>query len=135
MRAGRLAAIATKIVDKLIHAGALYTTDHIILAISARVKFGTIIQGPGHLRYLALNLHQHDNYATTVDCDSNLDGLVAMAIFRLCIRDIDDLLTSVSSRDLASLNSTMKWLGMTAYPFCAAFTSGVEQLYSTATMK
>lgn len=78
MCAGRLVAIVTKIVDDLLASGASSTSDHIILAVSARVELGTILHRPGNLHYFCLNINQHENNATTVEGHEKLDGIESM---------------------------------------------------------
>lgn len=71
MQAGRLVTIVAKIVDDLLHSGAL-PTDAIIFAISAQGELATIIHGR---RHLSLNPHQYENYANSVDGDDKRDGI------------------------------------------------------------
>lgn len=117
VRNSRLVAIIATIVYELQRAVILETTDPIVSAIAAKVELGTVVHGPGHLRYFGLNIHQQDDYYTVANGDGKLRSMQNMPFTGLRRRDLDIILSSVKNKSFAYLTSTVGCLCITLSPF------------------
>lgn len=124
---GTTIAALAKIVDDFLICGQTKVVDDVIRSIGQIFTLGTIIHGPGLLRYFGLNIVQHDDMTITIDGDDKLNGIYTAPITRTRRRDTTDMLNPAEKRVFASINSSVGWLGITASPFCATFSSLFQQ--------
>lgn len=82
-------AVLAKVVDEILMKGDPLVTDPIIMMINAKFKLGTIIHGPGQIRFFGLNVQQFDDMSICVDADEKLHALETMPISRFCGKEID----------------------------------------------
>lgn len=64
-----------KVVDDLMATG---ETDHLKqfkTRFEANFKLGTVIYGPGHIRFYGLNINQGCNFSSTIDVEDKLKAL------------------------------------------------------------
>lgn len=62
-------SLAAKIIAYILLCGLDHVVPSVMAQIDARCTLGTIVHGPGHLRYFGLNLNQRDDMASSVDGD------------------------------------------------------------------
>lgn len=66
-----------KIVDDLIITGSPSVVDNFVKLIVEKFKLGTIVHGPGELRFFGLNIIQSDDYTIETNGDGKLNALEA----------------------------------------------------------
>lgn len=81
-RKDKLVAILAKTLDDILLAGPSRTTDAIVEANGMQFSLGTIVHGPGRLRYFGFNITQHDEMSLTVDGNNKLHALETMPLSR-----------------------------------------------------
>lgn len=131
---GAITAALAKVVDDFLLCGEPAVVDDVIDNISKSFKLGTILHGPGVLRYFGLNVTQHDDFTVTIDGDDKLNAIGTAPITRVRRRDVTDTLTPAEIKMFASINSSVGWLGIAASPFCATFSSLFQQTAPIATI-
>lgn len=131
---GKVTPALVKVVYDFLICGETDVVDNTIRSISEVFTLGTIIHGPGLLRYFGLNVVQHDYYTITIDSDDKLNGITTAPITHVRRRHATDSLSPTDRKTFASINISVGWLGITASPFCAVFSSLFQQDAPTATI-
>ena len=124
---GRLTILLAKIVDDILVTGEVAVFENVLRMFNEKFKFGTIVHGPGKLRYFGFNVIQYDDYTTVIDGDDKLSALEPPPLSRIRRKAVDDKLNEVEKSAFSSLNSCIGWLGTTVSPFCAASASRLQQ--------
>lgn len=92
-------AVVARFVNYLLVAGLPATKNPMISAIKEKGDLVTIVHGPGHLRYFRLNLHQLNDFSTTVGGDDKLEVFSSSSIsLRRGRRKLYTFLTSIDSK-------------------------------------
>lgn len=131
---GKLSVLLSKIVDDLLFCGPDHIVDESISRFKAHFTIGTVVRGHGTVRYFGINIIQHEDFTVTVNGDDELDALGAYSISRICRRNYLEPLNPPEVKSFASINSSVKWLGITVSPFCSLFSSLFQQLAPTGTV-
>lgn len=101
--------------------------DKLLAAIDKKLKFGTVVHGPGKLRYFGFNITQHEDKTCVIDADDKLEKPESGFLTRLRRKDVDYKLNELEKITLMSINSSLGWLGTTVSPFCSAASSRLQQ--------
>ena len=126
-RNGKLVLIVAKIVDDMLATGESSYVHSFIKKFDAQYKLGTVNYGPGLLRFYGLNVRQHADFHCTIDGDEKLDALEPVPITRSRRREIDEQLNDIEKSSFMSINASINWLGITASPICAFYSSHLQQ--------
>lgn len=135
MRNGEVVALLAKIVDDILISGELSLVDSIIEKINSRFTLGTVVHGPNRMRYFGLNIIQDEDYNITVDGDDKLNVLETYPLSRCRRKQVDENVNEIERKSFASINASVGWLGVTASPFCALFSSYMQQLAPKACVR
>lgn len=71
------------------------------------------------LRYFGLNIVKHDDQTITIDSYDKLNGISTAPITHTRRHDTTDMLNPAVKRVFATINSSVGWLGITAFRVCA----------------
>lgn len=129
---GQLVLLAAKIVDDILVTGDTDMVDKFITGFNSKFKFGTVVHGPGNLRFFGLNLVQNEDYTCEINADDKLHALEPYPLTRLRRREIDAELNAVEKSAFMSLNASIGWLGISASPFCSFYSSFLQQMMPSA---
>ena len=124
---GKIVLIVAKIVDDMLATGELAMTEQFIKKFNIQFKLGTVNYGPGLLRFYGLNIRQFDDFHCTIDGDEKLEALEPSPISRSRRREIDEQLNDIERSSFMSVNASINWLGITASPLCAFYSSYLQQ--------
>lgn len=126
-RNGKLVLIIAKIVDDMLATGELSYVKSFISKFDSQFSLGTVNYGPGLLRFYGLNIRQHADFHCTIDGDEKLEALEPVPITRSRRREIDQPLNDIERSAFMSINASINWLGITASPICAFYSSHLQQ--------
>ena len=126
-RNGKLVLIIAKIVDDMLATGELSYVKSFISKFDNQFSLGTVNYGPGLLRFYGLNIRQHADFHCTIDGDEKLEALEPVPITRSRRREIDQPLNDIERSAFMSINASINWLGITASPICAFYSSHLQQ--------
>lgn len=112
-----------KIFDDFLLRGLPDVFDVILIILRERFEFGAVTHGPGQLRFFGLNITKHDDIDDSIYGDDKLDALSAHLITAVRHRELESCLNSVEGKAFMSVSCASGWLGITASPFCALFSS------------
>ncbi len=124
---GRLTMIAAKVVDDIILTGEESVTSKFIDDFNAKFKLGTIIRGPGKLRFFGLQVVQEKDLSICVDGNEKLNKIEPYPISNVRRKNYTEPLDQVEKHAFMSINSSLGWLGIAASPFCALYESYLQQ--------
>ena len=127
MKDGKLALIVIKIVDYLLMTGEKSYMDNFIRQFNDKFQFGTVIHGPGILKFFGLTIIQNTDFSCTVHGDEKLMALEVFPLPRTRRRQPDSELSDYEKSSYMSVNSSLSWLGITASPLCAFISSYLQQ--------
>lgn len=134
-RNNKLVAMSAVIVDDILLTGPSSTTDAIVEAINVQFFLGTIVHGPGRIRYFGFNITQHDDMSITVDENDKLHDLETMPLTQSRRREYESQHNNVEKKAFSSENCSIGWLGATVFLLCSEFASRMQQKAPTATVK
>lgn len=77
---------------------------------------------------------QNEDYTVTIDGDDKLQDIGAVPLARVRKRESCDSLASAEQSLIASVNSSVGWLGITVPPFCALFSRLFQHCAPDATV-
>ena len=83
MSDGKLSVVVAKIVDDILATGENNAVDQLLERFNSKFKFGTVIHGPGRLRYFGFNISQHEDFKCSLDGDDKLFALEPVPLTRL----------------------------------------------------
>lgn len=89
--------------------------------------FGTVVHGPGMLRYFSFSITQLEDVTCTFDGEDKLVALEPAILTRLQSKAVDDSLNKFEKSTFAALNSFLGRHGTTVTPFCAGAASRLCQ--------
>lgn len=124
---GRLVLIAAKIVDDIKIAGTDSHSERFINMFNKSFKLGTIVKGPGMMRFFRINNEQGDDSTIRTDADDKLNGLSEYYISRARRKQFKDALNPIERNHFASINSSLGWIGTAASPFCSFYALFLQQ--------
>ena len=126
-RDGKLIMIAAKVVDDIIITGEDEVTCEFITGFEKRFKLGTVVRGPGNLRFFGLQVIQDQDLSITVDGNEKLDKSEPYPVSKVRRKQITELLNAVEKHAFMSINSSIGRLGFAASPFCSLYSSYLQQ--------
>lgn len=103
-RDNSLTAMLAKIVDDMLLSGHSSTTDPLVEAISTPFSLGTVVHGPGKIRYFGLNTLQHEVVSIVINGNDKLHALEDMPISRSRRKEYVLKLNSVEERSFSPIN-------------------------------
>lgn len=81
--------------------------DKLIEGLNQKITLGTVVHGPGHLRFFGLNIHKYYYYYTSIDENYNMQALEHAPIQRTRRQQIDSELNEIGRSCTASLNRSL----------------------------
>lgn len=98
-------------------------------------KLGTILHGPGRLRFYGLFILQADYFSCPVNADKKLQSIKAYLITRTRCLIIRNEVNALKRTASMFVNSSLSWLGTTVSPLCAFYLSHLQQMYPLRKMQ
>lgn len=111
-----------------------HAVDDFLPRFNKKFKLGKIGHGTDRIRLYGVNLIPHDDMSCHIDDDDKLNALPPYPISPVCRREIKEVLNKIEKFVFMSLNSSLGWLRLAGYPFCAFSTSYQQQKISSATI-
>lgn len=99
-RNGSLVAVGAKIVDDIILCGLVEVLLGVIDRINRHFTLGTLVHGPGSLRYFRLNLSQRSDMSVTVYGDDKDAGITGETVTRFRRRKLDSPINAIGAAPL-----------------------------------
>lgn len=124
---GKLVLIAAKIVDDIKLAGTEYHTSRFIKMFNKSFKLGTVVKGPGSMRFFGINIEQDEDNTITTDAEDKLNDLTEYCLSRTRRKQFGSSLNQIEKNHFASINSSLGWIGTAASPFCSFYASFLQQ--------
>jgi len=132
--ANNLTMLAVKVVDDILFAGIQSKVRNVIHEIKGSYSLGTVVYGPGTFLFFGLNISQDTDMSISVDADEKLNSYECYPISRLRRKEVESNLTALEMKSFSSVNSSLGWLGIAASPFCAFYSSYLQQQSSNPTV-
>lgn len=129
-----LVLTVAKIVDGLIMTGLKSDVEMFLRRFDERFKLGTIVHGPGVLRFFGMTIEQFDDYASEIHADDKLNSIECFPLSRVRRIHFDSSLTAVEKSSFMSVNYSLGWLSITVSPLCAFYASHLQQKLSGVTV-
>lgn len=133
-RDGNVVLVVINIVDDLSFTGADADLKWFTEQFSKHFKLGEIQHGPGKLRFFGLSVIQEDDYTCSIHCDDKLNALESYPLTRIRRRHGEEKLNNIELSAFKSLNSSISWIGTTASPLCAFYSSYLQQRLPNCTL-
>ena len=124
---GKLVLIAAKVVDDIKLAGTKHHTSRFIEMFNSTFNLGTVVSGPGVIRFFGINVEQAEDYTIKTDADDKLNGLTEYFLTRARRKQFGSGLTKIEMDHFASINSSLGWIGTAASPFASFYASFLQQ--------
>lgn len=126
-RHGSVVLVVIKIVDDLLLTEEKDFAEAFSLQFDSTFKFGTVVRGPGRLKFYGISIVQFDDFYSN-NTDDKLFAINAFTISCAWRRQCDPPLTSAEKLSFMFVNSANGWLGIPAPPFCAFSSSHSQQM-------
>lgn len=127
LRNGKLILLLGKIVDDLIITGIEPEVNRFVKMFNSKFKLGSVMSGPGSLRFYGLNIHQSNDMSSVIDGNEKLQALQPVPLTRTRRKASTDKLNDIEKTSYMSIASSINWLGMTASLHCAYYSSLLQQ--------
>lgn len=102
--------------------------------IQISYKVGTVVFSPGTFLFYGLNISQGEDFAITIDGDEKLYSYEGYPISHLRRKDVGEGLSAIEIKGFGSINTSIGCLGIAASPFCAFYSSYLQQKNSDPTV-
>lgn len=86
---GSIVALGSKSFEYIQLCGIDKLVADMVDRINRHFKLGTLVHGPGSLRYFDINLHQRHDKLFTIDCDEKLYGIKGEPVKLFRHRELD----------------------------------------------
>lgn len=116
-----LGLLVAKIVEHLAVTGEERCCSKFISDFNTPFKLGAIANVPGRLRFYGLDIIQHEDMMSLIDGDNEINAIKAFPSNRIRRKQSKDALSAIERPSFMSVNSSIGWLGIFAYPFCAFY--------------
>lgn len=103
-----------------------------IHGLNEKFKFGTEAQGPGNILFYGLNIVPNECFTCSIIAEDKLQALQQYPITRLRRLEFYSEITAVEKSAFMSLNSSLGWLGISAFPFWEFYNSYLQNMLPTS---
>ena len=134
MKNNQIVLIVAKIVYHLIMTGVKHFVDIFLKKFDDKFKFGSIVHGPGIIKFYGLTIEQFEDMSSTIHSDDKLNAIECFPLSRIRRRQADSVLNNVEKSSYMSVNSSLGWLGIAAYPLCSFYASHLQQKMPSVTV-
>lgn len=122
------AALLAKIVDEILISRPIKAPDNISWSLHDRFPLGPIVHSPAVLLFFVLRVTDLEDYTIAIDGDYKVDALVCLPLSHLLRKAFSDPITPIEQKAFTSVNCSVGWLGIPAFPFYSAFSSRKQQV-------
>lgn len=124
---GKLVLLAAKVIDDIQVAGSEYHIRRFVTEFDKHFKLGTVVEGPGKMRFFGSNVEQAENFTVRTNADDKLNGLNEYYLSRYRGQQFQQTLNAIEKSHFASTNSSLGWIGSAASPICSFYASILQQ--------
>ena len=124
---GKISVLVAKIVDDILATGEKDAVERVLTDFNDRFNFGTVIHGPGILRFFGFNIVQNDDFTCAINADDKLHNIEPAPLTRIRRKAVTDSMNQIERHTFCSINSSLGWLGTTVSPFCSSVSSRLQQ--------
>ncbi len=132
---GLLNLAAVRLVDDVLIASEKHTAQKFVRDVESNYKLGTVVFGPTDFLFFGLHVIQDSGMATTIHDGCKRNSLSCFPLDRHRRKQSEMTLNDVELRSFRSINSSLGWLGSNASPFCAFYSSWLQQKAPSPTVK
>lgn len=124
---GEIQMLLAKIVDDIIVAGKDEVTSKLIEDFNSIFELGSVVNGPGEMRFFGTNLVQHEDMSVNINADDKLASIFEYKLSRQSRKQMDSKTNELETKSFMSINSTLGWIGSSCSPLCSFYSSYLQQ--------
>lgn len=106
----RIVLMAEEIVDDIKIARTDYHTSRFIKMFNESFKLGTVVQGPGMMRFFGINKEQADDFTIKPDVEDKFNGSSEYYLSRTRRKQFRKTMNLLDRNHFASINSSLAWI-------------------------
>ena len=121
--------MAAKVVDDIKVAGAGDNAKCLLVVFNETFKIGKLTTGPGpgRMRFFGINIHQDVDMTIKTDAEDKINLLTECYLSRPSRKQSYDPVNKMEKSQFDSTNSSLGWIGPSAYPLCSFYASYLQQ--------
>lgn len=119
--------LAIKVVDDVLLCTTMTDVPRIIKKIQLKYELGAVFYGPGSFPFFGLQIYQVENFNVSVNGDTKMDAMSCYPITKVRRKEIESTLNEIEISSCRSINTNRGWLGQSVSPFCAFYSSYLQQ--------
>lgn len=124
---GEIQMLLAKIVDDIILTGEEGITAKFIDDFNRVFELGSVVSGPGEMRFFGTNLLQKDDMSVEIDVDDKLSNVFEYSFLRQRRKQMEEQVNDLEKKSFMSVNSTLGWIGSACSPLCSYYSSYIQQ--------
>lgn len=124
---GELVMVLAKIVDDIILTGKDDITEKFLSEFNEIFELGSVVSGPGNLRFFGININQNDDYSIEVNAEDKLLNVNEYKLSPRRKKQYDSYVNEIEKKIFMSTNSTLGWIGSAISPICSYYASYMQQ--------
>lgn len=129
-----IVALAAKIVEDILLCGLDLLVPDMVYRIKKGLTLVKLVHASGSLHYFGINLVQRPDKSVPVDGEDKLAGIHGETVTRVRRLELDSPLNALEATSCASVNVSVRCLGITVSQMSAEFSSRLHQLAPQATV-